>query len=1044
MAAKCPTDETIFTEAVQFVTPARWEAFLVERCAGDEELRHRVRGLLAAHQDLGEFREQPSAESNPLDVEPQPTEAASSENNGCRVGPYKLREQLGEGGMGVVYVAEQTEPVKRKVALKIIKPGMASKEVVARFEAERQALAMMDHPNIAKVHDGGTTDSGQPYFVMELVCGVSLAEYCDERSLTTNERLQIFLKVCRAVQHAHQKGIIHRDLKPSNVLVASIDGEAVPNVIDFGVAKATGQKLTEETVYTQVSQLVGTPLYMSPEQVELGVADVDTRSDVYSLGVLLYELLTGSTPFDSDTLKSAGFDEMRRIIRDDEPPKPSAMVSTLKADALSTIAQRRRSDPRKFSESLSGELDWLVMKALEKDRNRRYESASALANDVERFLQQEPIAAGPPSLAYRFRKYAQRNTGKLIAASLAVMVLLIGGLAAGGAALQAQQERRELTQAIEQLVSDAETAVEASNLAVAESRISEAKGRLGDSRQELKRLTDLVEQLDGEVNERINDLADFERFQKLAREVSFGAEEFSHGGRQQVVEKIKAALAIYDITSDDEWIEGLRHSSLNEEELEEVRELAYELLLYFADAFRGWGTTDGDPDNVKPAEALRILGIAAKFHEPTRVLYWLRSECQEALGREEEAAASRHLVEMSPGTTALDHYLPAHRAAVEGDVEKAFQGYEAALRIQPNHFKTLFFYGFQLRKSGQLERATELFRTCVALSPDHSLALLNLGQSFYLRGEYDLAIHWLHKAFESLPISPSICYMLAQSYEAIGSYDDAAGVYDEVIALKDATWRQQRPEALASVHLDRASLALRWLRCEDALRDVDKAIELDATNPFTHSSRVVVLINLERFEEALAAVDRAIAIHKTSDDPKDRRLARLLSKRARIYCGLSRYTDAEQDLQKALRLGPEEADVYEDAAVVRMLQPDQHGGDLETAVTWAKKAVDVAPSTSRLVTLALAQYRASMWQAAILSCNESLDLSPSGGGERGSLYFLLAMSHLRQGDHQAAREAYDKGIQWQERRGVVEDWKNLRAEADEVLEASVNHEQETE
>lgn len=412
--------ESIFFAVLEKPSPAERRAFLDEVCAGDDPLRQQVERMLAARVQAGSFLEQPICAIATTDM-PGPTLI------GVQIGPYKLREQIGEGGMGVVFVAEQTEPVKRKVALKLIKPGMDSRQVVARFEAERQALAMMDHPNIAKVFDGGTSDAGQPYFVMELVQGLTITDYCDEHGLSTRERLQLFLQVCRAVQHAHLKGIIHRDLKPSNVLVPEIDGTAVPKVIDFGVAKAVNQGLTEQTLYTQFSQMVGTPLYMSPEQSGLGVIDVDTRSDIYSLGVLLYELLTGATPFDGESLKLAGFDEMRRIIREDDPPRPSVMVSTLDAQALSTVAHRRGSDPRKLSATLAGELDWIVMKCLEKERVRRYQKANDLACDVTRYLSDEPVGACPPSVSYRLRKFLRRNR-VVITTGVLVLTALIGGM----------------------------------------------------------------------------------------------------------------------------------------------------------------------------------------------------------------------------------------------------------------------------------------------------------------------------------------------------------------------------------------------------------------------------------------------------------------------------------------------------------------------------------------------------------------------------------------------------------------------------------------
>ena len=398
----------------------------------------------------------PQARTNPLDVFANafgPSQTLDETEIGDQleidvashplIGPYKLLEQIGEGGMGVVYVAQQQQPIRRMVALKLIKPGLDSKQVVARFEAERQALAMMNHPNIAKVLDAGTMETGSPYFVMELVKGIPITEYCDTHKLDLRQRLELFIKVCDAVQHAHQKGIIHRDLKPSNVLVELDDVRAIPKVIDFGVAKAMQQQLTENTLHTGINQMIGTPLYMSPEQTQMTSLDVDTRSDVYSLGVMLYELLTDSTPFDKEIFRKAGFDEMRRMIREDDPPRPSAGINTLKAEALSTTSGKRFIDPRKLGHSMATELDWIVMKAMEKDRTRHYESPSALAADVSRYLADQAVEACPPSAWYRVSKLTRRHRAALMTSCLVGLVMLVGaGLSIWQAVRATKAERR--------------------------------------------------------------------------------------------------------------------------------------------------------------------------------------------------------------------------------------------------------------------------------------------------------------------------------------------------------------------------------------------------------------------------------------------------------------------------------------------------------------------------------------------------------------------------------------------------------------------------
>ncbi len=352
------------------------------------------------------------------------TGAPIREVPGARIGPYKLLQLIGEGGFGSVFLAEQTEPIRRRVALKIIKLGMDTRRVVARFEQERQALALMDHPNIARVLDAGATDTGRPYFVMELVKGEPISSYCDRNNLDIDTRLELFTEVCLAVQHAHTKGIIHRDLKPSNILVGMQDGRAVAKVIDFGIAKATDSQLTDKTVFTEQFHLIGTPSYMSPEQAE-GSLDIDTRTDVYALGVVLYELLTGSTPFDVQTLRSAAFSEIQRIIREVEPPRPSTRLSQ-SADTLATVASHRRTEPRKLSAMVRGELDWIVMKALDKDRTRRYESAGGLAQDVRRYLTSEAVVAAPPGATYRMRKFVRRNRGAVLASAAVAAALMVG------------------------------------------------------------------------------------------------------------------------------------------------------------------------------------------------------------------------------------------------------------------------------------------------------------------------------------------------------------------------------------------------------------------------------------------------------------------------------------------------------------------------------------------------------------------------------------------------------------------------------------------
>jgi serine/threonine protein kinase/Flp pilus assembly protein TadD len=757
-------EEDIFHQALARSRPEERAAYLDRACAGDPALRASVEALLRANIGASGFMDRPASALLATVDDP------ITERPGTVIGPYKLMEQIGEGGMGLVFLAEQQQPVRRKVALKVIKPGMDTRQVVARFEAERQALALMDHPNIAKVLDGGETASGRPYFVMELVKAVPITEFCDQNQVPIRERLELFLHICQAVQHAHQKGIIHRDLKPSNVLVSRHDTTPVVKVIDFGVAKALGQELTDKTLFTGIAQMIGTPLYMSPEQAGKSDLDVDTRSDIYSLGVLLYELLTGTTPFDQGRLKEVGYDELRRIIREEEPPRPSTRISTL-GQAAATVSTQRKSDPRRLSQLFHGELDWIVMKALEKDRNRRYESASAFAADVERYLQDEPVLACPPSAAYRLRKFARRNRGRLMAATVLGLALLVAAGGIGAAALDRAARQRAAEDRILETLEAAEPRLRQGlpwdpALASAHQRV-EVQLESGLVGPTMRRR---AEQLQRDVRM----LLDLDEIRLRQNESQFAATY----GIARTEERCAAAFSRY----------GLDAAALEPSEAAaRVRDSAIrEALVAGLDV---WTQVKSPQD--KDRARLRAVIDAVDDNA------WRRAFREAALTEDEQklktlAAQEEALAQPPAVLTSLGSVLYAARLWYEAEyiLRQAQRRYPQDFWINYNLGQELIrlprIGGTDWREQTQAsEDAVSCFRAAVGIRPTSVDALTLLGESLDLKGDTDGAIAAFQQAIELDPQSENggPRALLGAALMSKGRQDEAVAVLREGVRL---------------------------------------------------------------------------------------------------------------------------------------------------------------------------------------------------------------------------------------------------------------------
>ncbi len=805
-------EQSIFLHALELPSPAERAAYLDQVCRDNPGLRAELDALLAAHDRLAGQ----SPATSGLDLAGNPRAESTGAFPGARTavvgevlaGRYKLVEPIGEGGMGTVWMAQQTEPVRRRVAIKLIKPGMDSKQVLARFDAERQALALMDHPNIAKVHDAGTAPDGRPYFVMELVKGVTITRFCDEHRLTPRRRLELFVPVCHAIQHAHHKGIIHRDLKPSNVLVALYDDRPVPKVIDFGVAKATGPQLTEQTLNTDFGSVVGTIEYMSPEQASFNQLDVDTRSDIYSLGVLLYELLTGSPPFGRKELEKSGMLEMLRIIREQEPSKPSTKLSM--AEGLPTLAANRGTEPARLTRLMRGDLDWIVMKSLEKGRGRRYDTASAMAADVEHYLRDEPVSAGPPGAGYRLRKFVRRNRGLVVAASLVLLALVCGVIGTTFGLIRAER------------AADAERAAKVT----AQQRLKQVeKGNqiLGSIFKDLnpntaevegkplqvllgERLDQATGQLEGEV---IGDPLAVARMQ-----VILGHSQGGLGHAKKAVLLFSKARATFtaQLGADDrETLESMHYQAMGYHDLMRL-DLAVPL---FKETFERRKAALGPDD----PDTLRSMNDLALGYRDDGKLDLALPLLEEAV----KLAKAKHGLD-DPDTLVIMNSLGLVYLQDAGKVEQAVPLFEETLKrrrvdLPPGHLdiiQSMNNLALAYRAADKLDQAVRLFvetlqRVKEKLGVDHPYTLKtmsNLALTYQDAGKIDLALPLYAEALQRTkakfpadhPDTLRCMGNLAWGYQAAGKLDLAVPLYEETLLLAKVKFGPDNPRTLEIIN----------------------------------------------------------------------------------------------------------------------------------------------------------------------------------------------------------------------------------------------------
>ncbi len=918
--------QELFESAIGLRGPER-EAYLRGACGEDRSLRAEIDELLSAHDRAAGFMGSPTVQQPPKAAFGSDATLMSPppEGPGTRIGPYKILELIGEGGFGSVFMAEQSAPVQRRVALKIIKLGMDTRQVVARFEQERQALAIMDHPNIARVLDAGATESGRPFFVMELVKGEPIVAYCDKHNLSVQDRLELFAQVCAAVQHAHTKGIIHRDLKPSNILVSTQDNEPHAKVIDFGIAKATAGKLTERTLFTEHRQLIGTPEYMSPEQAE-GSLDIDTRTDVFSLGVLLYELLTGTTPFTSRELRSAAYAEMQRIIREVDPPRPSTRLS-LDSERIASVATQRRCEPSRLGALVRGELDWIVMKSLEKDRRRRYESASALASDIRRHLNKEPVQAGPPDAAYKFRKFVQRNRGKVAAAGVVAATLVLGLVGTSIGLMKAVEQRARADEAAERAIKAAAAETKAKE---------EAQHRLG----QVERATDILSSVFESLDPREIARSGRPLQAVLAENLDKAVKDLDGGdiGDSRAVLKVQAKLgrSLLSLGEAAKAITVLERALENATQAlgpEDPSTLAFSGTLAMAYGAAGKytlaipmlehlvaklaTTADRAPD----ALSLAKHNLALFYRELGRAV--------DALPLLEDVAKARR-ADLGPDhpytLSTLNALATTYDDLGKRDLalplfEETVEAYKRTLGAEhPSTLAAMNNLGTAYQRRGDFGKAIPLIEEVLRVSrekfgsssPNTLATLSNLGFTYRKAGMGDKAVVVLEEALmlmrtrhgDDYPNTVATMTNLASAYWSLGKFDKSVPLYEEAFKLYDRSLGRHRPEtlmAMANLGVNYSD-AGRFAEALPLLEEAHAAAAQDRDLSFVDPVLASVYAQLGRYEQAASAVPVAVEHQRRTKPERSAALAGGLANCAGVLLKCGRGAEAEALLREVVSI----------------------------------------------------------------------------------------------------------------------------------------------